>query len=274
MNKLDAFICNSEFSNCNSNMRAILFFSLFLVTACQAPENTQKLQETATEKDLEYTLVEYPAGLLRVLERHGGIELWRKMQRLSFEIVKESGNEKHYIQLQDRRDKVEGPNFTMGFDGNEVWMESDTTYKGNPEFYHNLMFYFYAMPFVLADDGIIYGDIDPLEFEGTSYPGISVSYNEGVGSSSKDEYFIYYDPETYQMAWLGYTVTYFSKQVSEEIKWIHYKDWIDVGGFSLPSAITWYKYQENLPTEARNTVEFLNTRLSSDPFEKGFFNKP
>jgi len=84
-------------------------------------------------------------------------------------------------------------------------MESDSTSNGNPEFYYNVMFYFYAMPFVLADDGIIYGDIAPLEFEGTAYPGISISYKEGVGSSSKDEYFIYYNPETYQMAikWLG-----------------------------------------------------------------------
>ena len=133
------------------------------------------------------------------------------------------------------------------------------------------MFYFYAMPFVLADDGIIYGDIDPLEFEGTTYPGISISYNEGVGSSSNDEYFIYYDPETYQMAWLGYTVTYFSKEVSEEVKWIRYAEWEDFEGISLPTALTWYKYENFLPSEPRNRVEFVDVTLGIEPLPDRVF---
>ena len=65
-----------------------------------------------------------------------------------------------------------------------------TAYEGNPKFYYNLMFYFYAMPFILADDGIKYTDAEPLVFEGKSYPGIKISYEAGVGESPEDEYVI------------------------------------------------------------------------------------
>ena len=53
------------------------------------------------------------------------------------------------------------------------------------------MFYFYAMPFILADDGIIYEDVAALKFEGKSYPGIKISYESGVGESPEDEYILY-----------------------------------------------------------------------------------
>ena len=32
-----------------------------------------------------------------------------------------------------------------------------------------------------------------------------MSFNDGVGSSPKDDYIIYYNPDTYQMEWLAYT---------------------------------------------------------------------
>ncbi len=76
------------------------------------------------------------------------------------------------------------------------------------------------------------------------------------------------------MAWLGYTVTYFSKEVSEEVKWIKYNDWMDVNGFWLPSAITWYNYEDGRPTELRNRVEFVNVRIGKEPFSENIFIKP
>lgn len=247
---------------------------LFFLFSCSTPEQGQNSQESAIDDNQTIASVEnYPESLQKTLEAHGGLDHWRKMKRLSFEIAMEKGNEKHYIQLDDRRDRVEGSNFTMGYDGTNVWMDADTTYKGNPEFYHNLMFYFFAMPFVLADEGIIYGVADSLYFGDTSYPGVSISYEEGVGTSSKDEYFLYYHPETYQMAWLGYTVTYFSKETSQEIKWINYNDWIEVNGLKLPSAITWYKYERDLPTEPRNQVKFENLSLGLQPFPDKVFMK-
>ena len=62
------------------------------------------------------------------------------------------------------------PNNNIGFDGEDVWLKNKNTtaYKllwGIQSFYYNLMFYFYVMPFILANDGVLCVDSDPLVFE-------------------------------------------------------------------------------------------------------------
>ena len=218
-------------------------------------------------------LSKYPAALQKVFAKHGSLATWKNMKALSYEIVKEGGNEKQAIDLHNRRERIEAANFKTGYDGTNFWVEADTSYKGNPVFYHNLMFYFYAMPFVLADDGIIYGDAAPLEYEGKSYPGIRISYNDGVGVSSQDEYFIHYDQTTYEMAWVGYTVTYFSGEKSKKISWIRYDDWKTMNGLSLPNSLTWFKVDEGKLIEPRNTRKFVDIKVSETALADAVFAK-
>ncbi|MBN4085446.1 hypothetical protein JYT89_03790, partial [Flavobacteriaceae bacterium AH-315-B10] len=160
--------------------------------------------------------------------------------------------------------------------GKELWLlqKDTTTYKGNPRFYYNLMFYFYAMPFILADDGIVYKDAEPLSFDGKDYPGILISYDAGVGESPEDEYILYYNPETYKMEWLGYTVTYFSKEKSKEFHFIKYSEWQTIDGLELPKTLTWYNYENNQPTTKRNDLEFINVSISKTKPEDSLFEKP
>jgi len=141
-------------------------------------------------------------------------------------------------------------------------------------FYHNLMFYFYAMPFVLADDGINYSAAKALEFEGKSYPGIRISYNDGVGVSSKDEYFLHYDADTKQMAWLGYTVTYRSGEKSDKINWIRYNDWQEIEGLALPKSLSWYKVEDGKITEVANTRNFEDVVIEDTSKPADFYAKP
>lgn len=254
----------------------LILATLLLINACQANEQTHKSTVSTTNTNSNKSdEINYPEPLKQVLDTHGGIDHWRSMGSLSFEIVDEGGNEKHFVQLGDRRDRVEGSNFTMGYDGTDVWMEADSTYKGDPKFYHNLMFYFYAMPFVLADPGINYTPAEPINFEGVTYPGYAIAYEDGVGSSPKDEYYIYFDPESYQMAWLGYTVTYFSGETSEEVSWIRYADWDDFNGIKLPKVITWYEHENGVPTESRGkSSEFTNVKLDKELLPDQLFMKP
>ena len=240
------------------------FLLTFFVLACN---------HKSPPAEPEIDLSKYPETLQKIFAKHGGLESWQKMKALSYEIVRENGNEKQMIDLKDRRERIEASNFTTGYDGKDIWVEADTSYKGNPVFYHNLMFYFYAMPFVLADDGIIYSEADTLFFENKKFPGIKISYNAGVGESPEDEYFIHYHPDSYEMAWLGYTVTYFSKEKSADIHWIRYNDWKNFNGFLLPNSMTWYKYENGLPTEKRNVREFVNVVISENPFEDSVFER-
>ncbi len=239
--------------------------------ACQQKNNTTT--ENPVEHSANIEIKDYPQFMDDLFQAHGGLENWNSMKSLYFEMPNDEGGEKHFVNLKDRRDKVIGPNFSLGFDGSNVWLDADSTYQGNPTFYHNLMFYFYAMPFVLADDGIIYRETDPLNYQGVDYPGMRISYQEGVGASSDDEYFIYIDPETNKMAWLGYTVTYFSQEPSSDIHWIRYDSWQNLEGLWLPEELSWYHYLDGKPTELRNTVSFQNVELGEQPHPEQVFAK-
>ena len=234
-----------------------------------------KAQEETKEMTMKTNDSKYPEALQKIFKAHGGLSAWKSKRTLSFDIPKPDKTEKHTIDLYSRDEKITMPGITMGSDGSEIWLDdAKGAYKGSAVFYHNLMFYFYAMPFVLADDGINYSETEALKFEGTSYPGIRISYDDGVGVSSKDEYFIHYNPETFQMEWLGYTVTFRSGEKSDNVKWIRYNDWMNVEGVTLPKSITWYAYEGRTIKEAKRPVAFENVTLSEAAQSEGFYAMP
>ncbi len=254
-------------------MKLIQAALLILLCSCYACQPSTP--NTASEASPENTqpAKSYPEALQKIFTKHGGLDQWQKMKTLSYEIEKEGGNEKQTIQLHDRRERIEAETFITGFDGNNFWLEADTSvYKGNPIFYHNLIFYFYAMPFVVADDGIIYSEAKPLVHDGQTYPGIRISYESGVGVSPKDEYFIHYNPETFQMEWLGYTVTYYSDKKSDKLGWINYDDWQTYNGLLLPHSMGWHKMKEGklVPSKRRT---FLNVEISTEDKDATFYQK-
>jgi len=253
------------------------FLSLFALAiflfSCKQKTNTV---ESVPTLDVEMTEESpYPETLQKVFEAHGGLQLWRKQRTLTYVIPKPENPETHIIDLYSRKDKIETPHYDMGFDGNRPWLRNgEKEYQGNVEFYHNLMFYFYAMPFVLADDGIHYDEAVALDFEGKTYPGIQITYGVGVGTSPKDEYYLHYHPETYEMEWLGYTVTYRTGEDSDNIKWIRYNDWGTFNGLKLPNSISWYNYEGMDIKDLRNTVTFEGITLSTASQPEGFYKKP
>lgn len=252
----------------------LLIIALIIFVACN---NQPKKESTRYSKEsLDVTTSIYPEKITRVFNAHGGIDNWNKMKSLSFSMEKPSGLEITTTDLKNRKSLIEMPKHTIGYDGEQVWLKSDdtTTYKGNAKFYYNLMFYFYAMPFVLGDDGIAYEDSEPLQIEDKSYPGIKISYETGIGESPEDEYILFYDPETYKMTWLGYTVTYFTQEKGKEFHFIKYSAWQDVDGLLLPKTLSWYNYENNVPTTRRNDLDFIDIKLSKEKPNPEIFVKP
>ena len=60
---------------------------------------------------------------------------------------------------------------------------------------------------------------------------------------------------------------------SKKISWIKYADWQNIGGMTLPKALSWFQTEDNKPTELRNKVDFLNVNVSADKFEDQQFAK-
>ncbi|AUC84694.1 hypothetical protein CW731_05040 [Polaribacter sp. ALD11] len=250
--------------------KVLLLLMIVIAVSCKNETKKEVKKENIIEVDKNY----FPTELGKVFEKHGGINTWRKVQILSFN----KGEEVHTVDLQSRRTVINTPKYSLGFNGKEVWLDEEVagTYKGNSAFYYNLYFYFYAMPFVLADNGIIYEKIDALVFEGVKYPGYKISYKANVGNSSDDNYMIYYNSETYQMEWLKYTVTFNSKETSNKFNIIRYNKWKNVNGLILPSEITWYKKDENgLPTAPEESAtKFTLPLISQVKLADSFFEKP
>lgn len=238
------------------------------IIACSS-ENKKETPQLNLEK--------YPLELVKVFEAHGGLDKWKEAKMLSFR----KGKEQYTIDLENRKTLIKAPKYTLGYNGENVWLkEKDSAaFKGNPNFYHNLFFYFYAMPFVLADDGITYSETESLVVDGETYPGIKISYKQGVGASSKDNYYLYYNAKTFKMEWLAYTSTYFDQKEKEksQASIIKYEDWQAVGGGTkLPKAIVWYAKDSvgNViaPKDAK-PVTFTKVSLNTNAMDSKMFEK-
>lgn len=261
-------------------MKQILTILLIAIafTSCKN-ENTSTpetvVEETETPTPEEVPTKTYPTAITAIFNAHGGIDTWNKMNNISFTIPKDV-EEVHTVDLKSRKTRIETKDYLLGFDGDKVWLKQDSI-SFKPErarFYHNLMFYFYAMPFVLGDDGITYSEVPGLEVEGITYPGTKISFGENVGDAPDDNYIVYHDPKTNEMAWLAYTVTYRSGEPSEKYSYIKYADWQDVNGIKLPSTLKWYAAEDGVPTEIRREMTFTKPTATEALLDNKLFDKP
>ncbi len=262
-------------------MKTLITLSLTTIFLISCTRQTKSEKEDTTQTTTKEEIIsdrskDFPEDIAAVFNAHGGIQKFDQMNTLIFELVKPTGNEKHTTDLKTRYARVETNRFALGFDGNEAWLqqEDSTSFKGNPRFYHNLMFYFYAMPFVLGDDGISYQKVDDLKVGDISYPGYKITYGDGVGDSPKDNYFLYYDATSKKMKFLGYTVTFFSKESSEKISLIEYTDWNDVHGLLLPKTLKWRVYEEGKVGDVKSERNFINANISKEKPSLSLFKKP
>lgn len=238
---------------------------------------TDSVKTTITKEDevpAKKTKV-IPAELRAIFTAHGGLKRWKQMNNLCFEMKGENGVETHTVSLPDRKTRIESKDWSIGYDGKKVWLlRHDVGYKGDPVLYHDLMFHFFAMPFVLADPGTDYVALEPTELDGKMFNAYKVSYNDGVGDSSKDEYKLYFDPQTNKMAWLAYTVTFKDQKKSTDWHYIKYNKWQDVNGLSLPEKLTWYKVENGKPKGKELDVKFDKISATETVLDASVFNKP
>ena len=244
-------------------------FYLLLVIVLIGCQSTTSTAETAT-----YTYqspAHHSESIDRVFAAHGGYEKWSQMKTLSYL----KGDESTITNLQNRKIRLESPGRTIGFDGADVWVSPDTLATDRIRFYHNLYFYFYSMPFVVGDPGASYEDLPARILNGKSYEGVKVSYGAGVGDAPDDNYIIWYDPKTYLMEWLMYTVTYRSGEPSDSYSLIKYDGWQEVNGLLLPTFLQWYQYDQEVVGDPRGDgAQFSEIRLSEQAPESSLFARP
>lgn len=261
-------------SNHNTMKKILVLAAVFMTLMSCKNETTTKTEEVAV---VETPTRVFPESISKVLDAHGGFDHWNTMNNLCFTLPKGAIEEVHTVDLKSRKTRIETKDYTLGFDGDKVWVQQDTT-AFNPDrarFYHNLMFYFYAMPFVLSDEGITYTDAPSLEMDGVVYKGTKISFGNGVGDAPDDNYILYSDPTTNEMAWLAYTVTYGSEDgPSERYSYIKYAKWQTTKGVKLPTELQWYNVVDGKPTEMRNAMNFTKPTITTTKLDSNIFEKP
>jgi hypothetical protein len=251
-------------------MKGILLaiLPMAMMWSCQAPNKSE--QPIADTEPAAAIVDHHSETISKVFNAHGGFDNWAEMKQLSYS----KGGERTVTNLQNRKIRLDSENQTIGFDGTQVWIAPDTLDASRTRFYHNLYFYFYAMPFVLGDPNTFFEDVPEREIAGKAVKGVKVSFGENVGDSPKDYYIVWYDPSTFKMEWLMYTVTFKSGEANENYSLIKYDQWENVNGVLLPKKLQWYKWEDNLVGEMRNEALFEDIILSKEAPADSLFVMP
>jgi hypothetical protein len=246
----------------------IIFFLLSLSSCENAPEQKEEVSRKPTSERSRF-----PSVLQHIFQSHGELNNWEQMKRLSFSVDNSNAREMHTINLKSRNTLIESDVYTIGFDGDNVWLRDDyNNFNGNARFYYNQMFYLFSMPFIVSDPGIFYTERKDTTLEFETYGTLHIGFRRSVGASPQDEYIIYYNKKTMEMAWLGYTVTYFDKKRSTDWHFIKYDGWQEVNGLKIPKTIVKYETVDDKPHKPINTIEFFDVKISEQPIDQTIFD--
>lgn len=252
---------------------SFLVFVVVLLNSCAPPNNETT---TAAPSELADPSEAVPPVLGQALDAHGGLARWQAQQRLEYDVHRKGTLLDHQlIALRPRKVLLTGDGYTIGYDGTHHWVSPDTSaFAGDVRFYHNLQFYFMALPFLFADPGIRYEPLEPRTIRDRTYDGVRIRFEPDVGDASDDEYLAYFDPDTHHLTWLLYTVTYFSGEPNDEYSARWYQAWHEVNGLLLPERVISYRWDNDAPGEVRDTTEYRNVALSEIPPDESIFLMP
>jgi len=265
-------------------MKPYLYLSLFLLLlGCNTPVDPN--QDAAHGQMDEQTLEparEYPPLLQKLLGAHGGLSTWKQYQSLEFDLNSELGNsssrQHSVVDLNNRYERIMYADYEMGYNGETYWYHAGSIPDNHPDpkFYINLQFYFFALPFVIADPGTNYEVLEPRTLGGKTYEVLKVTYDEDIGVAPEDQYVLYIDPETYQLHLLLYSVTYFNAENAAQYNALLYEEWQSVQGLLMPLRMVNYVWDQENQTlgDQRGYKEFSNVKFSKVPPEKSLFEKP
>lgn len=210
------------------------------------------------------------------IEAHGGLEAWQSFGALEYDRLSSSGAGDHsVIDLFSRKDLIKNDTaYTIGFDGTNVWITPDKEKMKSPKFFHNLYFYFFALPFVVADPGTNQTYLGEQTFNGSNYKKIRITYGDNVGESPEDQYILWIDAQTNLLSFINYSVTYFDSSRGENYNAAVYSEWKDIQGIKIPGILSSFRWTADSLGEARGSNTFSNVRFSTEVPDQSLFEVP
>ena len=178
-------------------------------------------------------------------EAHGGLEQWQRQATFTYTLEDFPLSQQvarpntATADLHKRWHRVKGDGFVTGYDGKHTWSLPGPRAVGLPVRFLTLgSFYFVAMPFVFADNGVIAKDAGTGTFKGQTYRTVQIRYKTGVGYSSEDDYVLFIDTQTNRLALIHHGVT--ENPDIERVTWV-FEEWQEAAGLLVPAKMTFYK---------------------------------
>jgi hypothetical protein len=88
--------------------------------SCKRENKTKEAYVGHPNTETGVHLDRYPESLKKVFEAHGGLLHWKRKNSLAFK----HGEERHPMDLQTRMYRVDVPAYSLGFDGDKVWLHN------------------------------------------------------------------------------------------------------------------------------------------------------
>ena len=211
------------------------------------------------------------------ISAHGGMGNWKSYGLLEYDLVQGDKREHHIVDMHNRKVLVQGDDYTIGHDGDNAWVfTSNSEYSGRPRFYSSLYFYFFGIPFVLADPGTKRDALEPRVSDGATYDRVKISYEPEIGDSPDDYYIAHFDSQTHRLEYVMYTVTYRSQEPSDNFNAQRYVKWQSVDGLLVPAQMDAYYWDEDVDAfgDKRGETVFENVSFSTTSPDQSVFNVP
>ncbi|MBA2430541.1 MAG: hypothetical protein H0V56_00320 [Chthoniobacterales bacterium] len=226
------------------------------------------------------------AQLDRALEAHGGVTKWKSFGSVEFDQTWTSAKglkkDHQLFDLRSRDGLITSAAYTLGARGGEVWIKPALDALGGtpPRFYMWTPFYFFGMPFVFADPGVVQESLGKKTFQGQEFDAVKVTFKKGTGDSSDDFYTAYLDPKSGQMKLVSYVVTYAALRKDKPMDQLEphalvFEEWQDANGLRVPKRGKFYNWKnESIEGEPLGVMEFSNVNFSEKAPEAAKFAKP
>ena len=241
---------------------------LLLLAGCQTAGDTTPEESPAASSTI--------TALDAAIDAHGGLDRWRSFGTLEFDLTKGESIEHHVVDLHSRLVRVETEDWTIGFNGADVWISPGMdAYGGSPRFYSSLQFYFFGLPFLLADPGTIHEDLGLREMGDETYRVVKVGFEPSVGDSPDDFYLAHIDTASGLMEALLYTVTFRSGEPNENYSARMY-EWQEVQGLMVPAKMSSYRWnaEESRLGDHRSDGLLSNVVFRTDRPDPALFAMP
>ena len=252
--------------------QALVIWASLLVVSCDSKNSPSSSEQSFTTR-----IQQIPSALQEGLKTHGGLEKWAKYGTLSYTLASKSIPEKHLIDLNSRKVLITTDStFTMGFDGKDVWVSPNlAAYPGSSAtFYHNLVFYFFSLPFVVADPGVNHNALPDITFDGVAYSRISITFGSDVGESPDDQYILWFRKSDKLLSMINYSVTYFDPANASKFNAMVYEEWQTVNGLKVPLKWTSYKWENDSLGDKRGATLITDVSFQEGTPDATLFQKP